>query len=92
MQRTEKIHEKILAQMDLTRDVEDGELIEVIHRVLNEEAYALSLREKTELGKDLFNTLRKLDILQELIEDEEITEIMINGTRNIFVEKQGRLL
>ena len=92
MQRTEKIHEKILAQMDLTRDVEDGELIEVIHRVLNEEAYALSLREKTELGKDLFNTLRKLDILQELSEDEEITEIMINGTRNIFVEKQGRLL
>lgn len=92
MRKTEKIHEKILEQMDLTRDVEDRELIEVIHRVLNEEEYALSLREKTELGKELFNMLRKLDILQELIEDEEITEIMINGTQNIFIEKKGRIL
>ena len=51
-----------------------------------------SLKEKTVLGRELFNAFRKLDILQELIEDEEITEIMINGTENIFIEKEGRLL
>ena len=36
--------------------------------------------------------MRKLDVLQELIEDEQITEIMVNGTAHIFVEKEGRLL
>ena len=43
------------------------------------------------LGKELFNAFRKLDILQELIEDDDITEIMINGTDHIFIEKNGRL-
>ena len=41
------------------------------------------------LGKELFNAFRKLDILQDLIEDEEITEIMINGAQHIFMEKAG---
>ena len=40
----------------------------------------------------MFNAFRKLDILQELIEDDEITEIMINGINNIFVERQGQIL
>ena len=51
----------------------------------------IPLREKTVLGKELFNAFRKLDILQELIEDDDITEIMINGTDHIFIEKNGRL-
>ena len=42
------------------------------------------LRQKSGLGKELFNAFRKLDILQELIEDDEITEIMINGINNDF--------
>jgi len=42
-------------------------------------------------GTELFNAFRKLDLLEEFLEDEEITEIMINGTQNIFVEKNGRL-
>lgn len=46
---------------------------------------------KTELGRDLFNAFRKLDILQELLEDESITEIMINGLENIFVERGGEI-
>lgn len=44
-----------------------------------------------EFGRDLFNAFRKLDILQELLEDESITEIMINGLENIFVEKGGEI-
>ena len=43
------------------------------------------------MGRELFNAFRKLDILQELIEDEEITEIMINGTDHIFIEKDGEI-
>ena len=51
----------------------------------------IPLQKKAELGRELFNAFRKLDLLQDLIEDEEITEIMINGTQNIFVERKGRI-
>lgn len=79
--------------MDLSREVEDEELQELIFRVLEEESQGeyISLETRAKLGKELFNAFRKLDLLQELIEDEEITEVMINGVQNIFVEKKGRL-
>ena len=94
MVRPEDLHERILAKLDLSQEVEDEQLVELIHEILEEAGKEehLSLKEKTVLGKELFNAFRKLDILQELIEDEEITEIMINGTENIFIEKEGRLL
>lgn len=79
--------------MDLSREVEDEELQELIFRVLEEESRGeyIPLEARARLGRELFNAFRKLDLLQELIEDEDITEIMINGVQNIFVEKQGRL-
>lgn len=93
MIQTEELQEKILQELDLSREVSDEELMEIIHRILGEykgESY-ISLKEKTGMGKELFNAFRKLDILQELLEDDEITEIMINGTDNIFIEKDGHL-
>ena len=87
------LHEQILKEMDLSKEVADDELMEVIHRILDKngrEDY-ISLRDKGDMGRDLFNAFRKLDILQELLEDDEITEIMINGTENIFVEREGSL-
>lgn len=93
MIQTEQLHAKILEKLDMSREVEDEELTEIIHGVLREvsrEEY-ISLEKKTELGKELFNAFRKLNLLQEFLEDEEITEIMINGTKNIFLEKDGRV-
>lgn len=93
MLQTEKLHARVLEELDLSKEVADEELMEVIHRVLEEtekESY-IPLREKANIGKELFNAFRKLDILQELLEDDDITEIMINGTENIFVEKDGSL-
>jgi pilus assembly protein CpaF len=49
------------------------------------------MQEKHRLRKDIFNAIRKLDILQELIENPEITEIMINGPDKIFIEKNGTI-
>lgn len=93
MIQAEQLHDKIIQEIDLTEDLEDEELVEIIHRVLEEcgEKEYISLQEKLELGKELFNAFRKLDILQDLVEDEDITEIMINGTDNIFIEKGGRI-
>lgn len=96
MKRTlhmEMLQNQIMAKLDLSREIEDGELVELIYQVLEDYAkdIYLPLRMKMEFGRDLFNAFRKLDILQELLEDESITEIMINGVENIFVEKKGEI-
>ena len=89
----EHLHARILEQLDLTREVQDEELTQIIYRVLEEAGRQeyLPLDRKTALGRELFNAFRKLDLLEEFLEDEEITEIMINGTQSIFLEKKGRL-
>lgn len=83
----------MLARLDLSREIGDDELTELIFQVLDEESDGgyIPLKKKAELGRDLYNAFRRLDLLQDLIEDQEITEIMINGTQNIFVEKQGKI-
>lgn len=93
MLRAEQLHEQILERMDLTRDASDEELLEFIHQVLEEKSKEefIPLYQKAQLGKELFNAFRKLDILQDMIEDDTITEIMINGTDNIFVEREGKI-
>ena len=87
------LQERILEQLDMTKEVDDEELTSIIHQILKEagEEEYLSLDAKTSLGRELFNAFRKLDLLQEFLEDEEITEIMINGTQNIFYEKKGKI-
>ena len=93
MIRAEELHERILKELDMSREIDDDQLIELIHSVLEERGREthIPLKEKAALGKELFNAFRKLDILQELIEDDTITEIMINGTEHIFIERKGRL-
>lgn len=93
MIQEEQLKTRILGQLDLSREIEDDELQQLIFRVLEEESEQeyISLDTRAKLGKELFNAFRKLDLLQELIEDDAITEIMINGIENIFVEKQGKL-
>lgn len=94
MPNVEELQKKILQEMDLSKEVADEELMEMIRRILEEDGQEnfIPLKEKAGIGKELFNAFRKLDILQELLDDDEITEIMINGTDNIFIEKEGVLL
>ena len=89
MIQAEQLHARILEELDLSRDIPDEELMELIHRVLDEASGReyIPLGKKAELGRELFNAFRKFDLLQEFLEDDEITEIMINGTQNIFREK-----
>ncbi len=71
----------------------DAEIEEVIDRAVLDAGRRTYLKtaEKIELKRDIFNSIRRLDLLQELIEDDEITEIMVNGTESIFYEKGGAL-
>ena len=91
--RAELIYGQVLQRMDMTRETGDEELQELIRMTLEEasEKEYLPLNEKIELSRELFHAFRKLDILQELLEDPKITEILVNGTDHIFYEKGGRL-
>ena len=94
----EKIQQEI--QEELLRELEQGVSFsdeqmqdEIEIRVLKRgQMEYLTIEEKMELVKKIFNSVRRLDVLQELLEDPVITEIMINGPDHIFIEKGGRLL
>ena len=90
---TEKIRAEVLEQMDLSRDMEDEEIAELIGRVASRhlKKQALSIQERLRVEQQVFNSLRKLDALQELIDDENVSEIMVNGPKNIFYEKNGKV-
>ena len=89
----EEVRSQILGQLDLSREFEDAEIQELIEKAVLciSRKYAMSLNERGHLEREVFNSMRKLDILQELLEDEEVTEIMVNGSSHIFYEKRGQL-
>ena len=92
-QKITELKERILSDIDLTRDVDDGEIREIIRKHCGQYAreHMLTLRAREELEQFLFHSLRKLDVLQELLDDDEITEVLVNGPNSIFYEKKGRL-
>ena len=93
MIKSELLYEKVMLRLDMTRETGEEELQEIILAVIEEAAEEefLPLSEKIRISRELFNAFRRLDILQDLIEDDSITESRVNGTENIFYEKGGRL-
>ena len=90
----QKIRKKIMEEIDCREAVSDEEILDLAEKYVLEtgrEIY-LSIPEKEEILRNVFNSIRRLDVLQELLEDGEITEIMVNGPDDIFVEKGGELL
>ena len=87
------IRQRVLERMDLSREMSDEEIENLIgeeaSRLMQEEP--ISIRERLMLEARVFNSLRKLDALQELLDDPEISEIMVNGPKHIFYEKAGRV-
>ena len=88
------LRKKLRERLDQTREMEDQEIYRQIDDLILEETRNryVSLKRKEALRTELFNSIRKLDILQELIDDDSVTEIMVNGTEGIFLERNGRLL
>lgn len=87
---------EILEKIDMSRDYGDDEIRELIDNTIlsysgSPGKIRLSLTDKTRLSRELFHSIRRLDILEELTEDPAVTEIMINGKNNIFIERKGRL-
>ena len=87
-----EIRRRILESLTFERQMPDEELAELIdEEILNFSGGGLRLQERLLLQKELFDSFRRLDILQELVDDPEITEIMANGPEEIFIESNGRI-
>ena len=91
----EEIRRSIMGKIDFSREVPDSEVLDLIdmHLTLGaaQSLPLLTLEEKKRLRQDLFHSIRRMDVLQDLLEDPEVTEIMVNGPDNIFIEKAGSL-
>ena len=88
-----ELQDRVIGRMDLSKHLSEQEIRELIDEQVMQESKKqyLDMAVREQLRKDIFHAVRQLGILQELIEDQEITEIMVNGTSGIFVEKHGRL-
>lgn len=78
------------------KDLSDDEIKEVIKEKLsaciNEKSLRISVGQKKNILDKVFNSVKRLDILQPLIENKEISEIMINGCDDVFIEKNGKVI
>lgn len=87
------LRRKLMERIDIASEPDDGEVLEEIDGLIlgEEETRYLPVAQKAELRRQLFYSVRRLDVLQELLEDAGITEIMVNGYQHIFVERNGRI-
>lgn len=91
MELEQELQQEVLSCLDLSEELSDRELLERIDTILVREGKrrGISLRERTGYRKKLFDSFRRLDVLQELVEDDSITEIMVNGMEAVFLERDG---
>lgn len=90
---SEVIRQEIIDEVDLSRDLSDEEIkTHIRERLISRgHEYAIPLQERLLMEQRIFNSLRKLDVLQELLDQDDVTEIMVNGPDDIFIERNGRL-
>lgn len=88
-----EIRQEVMNTIDLSVDVSDDEILKLIRNKIIEKSRTcpMNLSDRKRVEGHVFNSLRKLDVLEDLLKDEDITEIMINGPDNIFIEKNGKV-
>ena len=89
----QQLQETVRQRMDMSSELSDAQIGEIIDSVIMEksrEVY-MSAVTKLTLRQELFNAIRRLDLLQELIDDKTVTEILVNGADAIFYERDGRI-
>lgn len=90
----QKIRRMVLEQIPSDSELQEGQLLQLIDeniRRVGGESY-LRFAERKRLRTNIYNSMRRLDVLQELLENENITEIMVNGPEHIFIEQKGRIM
>lgn len=89
----EQLQRELYVQFNQYGNLTDEEMEEIIEKKIldSEREYYLSVSERQRMKQELFNVFRKLDVLSGLLEDDEISEIMVNGKDHIFIEKRGKI-
>ncbi len=83
------VQERLLERPDMTEEEVKAVIDDCIIR--DSKSHYLSLEQKKQIRRELFNAMKRLDVLQDFIEDDSVTEIMVNGLNGIFIERNGRL-
>ena len=88
-----RIRKRVIDKLPPGEELNDSELIKLIEEEIEREGSVQYLRldQKRKLRHEVFNSLRRMDVLQDLLDDEDVTEIMVNGHEHIFIEKQGAI-
>ncbi len=88
-----EIYEKVMEEMDYGKDLSDAEILELIDKIIisMSKSKSIEIADRGQLKKDIFYTIRKLDVLQQFLDNPNITEIMVNGKDSIFIEENGIL-
>ena len=86
-----RLRDSLMTVLQERGHTEDEELLELIDQAVSHmgEQLYLPLKERLWLRSSLYDSFRRLDILQELLDDKSVTEIMINGAGKIFIEQDG---
>lgn len=90
----ERLKREVISELDLNSEIKDEEVRRLIDKCILRESAGeyMPLREKLELKTEIYNSIRRLDIISDFLEDDSISEIMINGPDNIFLEKDGMIV
>ncbi len=93
--KKEKIYlqDRLFSRLGGQGNITDDEIKSLIEEEILERSRQvyMTVDDKRQLKKELFDVFRRLDILSGFLEDEDVSEIMINGYRHIFIEKKGKL-
>ena len=84
----------VFERLDFSRQMSDEEIKEIIDELIiaRSKECIIGLKDRGKLRQELFYSIRKLDILQELIDDSDVTEIMVNGMEEIIIENSGQIM
>lgn len=88
-----RICNMVLQKMDFSDELSEEEVLKSVDDIITSlpERESMSLEEILDLRKEVYNSIKKYDVIQEYLDDETVSEIMINGVEAIFVERGGTL-
>lgn len=91
--KIEELRSTIVRTLPLS-NMSDDELKTKVEEMVEEEfaSVYLSIEERVEIVRKIYSSIRGFGLLDSIIQDEDITEVMINGHQNIFIEKKGKLM
>jgi pilus assembly protein CpaF len=93
----DRLHQRVIEMLDLTainslsQEAVTAQLTKLIEQLLQQESVPLNQRERTQLTQDILHEVLGLGPLEPLLADQTVNDILVNGYKQVFVERYGRL-